>query len=153
MYAMLILFLEGKTMVLMRVHCSHCDSNQMIKPTLTNHNSGAKTPPAPINLSSATQPVRGGLPAITRQVIAMSLHASGVWDTAWVGRVSADTGMKAWRKKGAARTRTQAALGALDLRTVAVVIGRMDAAEGNAMWSLVGKKQEPLWRWHAIDHR
>jgi len=30
MYAMLILFLEGKTMVLMRVHCSHCDSNQMI---------------------------------------------------------------------------------------------------------------------------
>jgi len=33
------------------------------------------------------------------------------------------------------------------------VIGRMDAAEGNAMWSLVGKKQEPLWRWHAIDHR
>jgi hypothetical protein len=34
-----------------------------------------------------------------------------------------------------------------------VVIQRVEAAEIDEMWSYVGKKQEPRWLWHAIDHQ
>jgi hypothetical protein len=34
-----------------------------------------------------------------------------------------------------------------------VVIHRVAAAESDEMWSYVGKKQEPRWLWHAIDHQ
>ena len=33
-----------------------------------------------------------------------------------------------------------------------VVIRRVAAAEVDEMWSYVGKKKEPRWLWHAIDH-
>ena len=32
------------------------------------------------------------------------------------------------------------------------IIRRVDEAEADEMWSFVGKKQEPRWLWHAIDH-
>ena len=36
---------------------------------------------------------------------------------------------------------------------VTVVIRLADEAEVDEMWSFVGKKREPRWLWHAIDHR
>jgi insertion element IS1 protein InsB len=36
---------------------------------------------------------------------------------------------------------------------VEVVVERVDAAEMDEMWSFVGKKKEPRWLWHALDHR
>jgi insertion element IS1 protein InsB len=36
---------------------------------------------------------------------------------------------------------------------VDVVIQRVEDAEVDEMWSYVGKKREPRWLWHAIDHR
>jgi insertion element IS1 protein InsB len=36
---------------------------------------------------------------------------------------------------------------------VDVMIRRVDEAEVDEMWSYVGKKREPRWLWHAIDHR
>jgi len=36
---------------------------------------------------------------------------------------------------------------------VDVVIQRAEEAEVDEMWSFVGKKREPRWLWHAIDHR
>jgi insertion element IS1 protein InsB len=36
---------------------------------------------------------------------------------------------------------------------VEVVLECVDAAEVDEMWSFVGKKTEPRWLWHAIDHR
>jgi insertion element IS1 protein InsB len=36
---------------------------------------------------------------------------------------------------------------------VDVVIQRVEEAEVDEMWSYVGKKREPRWLWHAIDHR
>jgi insertion element IS1 protein InsB len=35
---------------------------------------------------------------------------------------------------------------------VAVSVSRVEAAEVDEMWSFVGKKKEPRWLWHAIDH-
>src|SRR5262249_38337554 len=34
-----------------------------------------------------------------------------------------------------------------------VVIQQVEEAEVDEMWSYVGKKREPRWLWHAIDHR
>ena len=36
---------------------------------------------------------------------------------------------------------------------VEVVLECVDEAEVDEMWSFVGKKKEPRWLWHAIDHR
>ena len=36
---------------------------------------------------------------------------------------------------------------------VEVVLQRVDEAEVDEMGSFVGKKKEPRWLWHAIDHR
>ncbi len=41
----------------------------------------------------------------------------------------------------------------LNTDEVEVVIRLADEAEVDEMWSFVGKKQEPKWLWHAIDHR
>jgi insertion element IS1 protein InsB len=35
---------------------------------------------------------------------------------------------------------------------VDVMIQRVEEAEVDEMWSYVGKKREPRWLWHAIDH-
>jgi insertion element IS1 protein InsB len=35
---------------------------------------------------------------------------------------------------------------------VAVRVSRVKAAEVDEMWSYVGKKKEPRWLWHALDH-
>ena len=36
---------------------------------------------------------------------------------------------------------------------VEVVLECVSEAEVDEMWSFVGKKKEPRWLWHAIDHR
>ena len=47
----------------------------------------------------------------------------------------------------------QPLLTALHPDEVDVVIQRVEDAEVDEMWSYVGKKREPRWLWHAIDHR
>ena len=46
----------------------------------------------------------------------------------------------------------QPLLNALHPDEVDVVIQRVEEAEIDEMWSYVGKKREPRWLWHAIDH-
>ena len=40
----------------------------------------------------------------------------------------------------------------LSTSQIKVVLQRVDAAEVDEMWSFVGKKKEPRWLWHALDH-
>jgi len=40
----------------------------------------------------------------------------------------------------------------LSTSQVEIVLQRVDEAEVDEMWSFVGKKKEPRWLWHAIDH-
>ena len=47
----------------------------------------------------------------------------------------------------------QPLLNALHPDEVDVVIQGVEEAEVDEMWSYVGKKREPRWLWHAIDHR
>jgi insertion element IS1 protein InsB len=35
---------------------------------------------------------------------------------------------------------------------VDVIVRKVQAAEVDEMWSFVGKKSQPHWLWHAIDH-
>ena len=42
---------------------------------------------------------------------------------------------------------------ALHPSDVEVRLQRVEEAEVDEMWSFVGKKKEPHWLWHAIDHR
>ena len=44
-------------------------------------------------------------------------------------------------------------LALLNPAEVEVVIRLAEEAEVDERWSYVGKKQEPRWLWHAIDHR
>jgi insertion element IS1 protein InsB len=44
-------------------------------------------------------------------------------------------------------------LAVLNPDEVTVVIRVAEEAEVDEMWSFVGKKREPRWLWHAIDHR
>ena len=41
----------------------------------------------------------------------------------------------------------------LSTTQVEVVLQCVSEAEVDEMWSFVGKKKEPRWLWHAIDHR
>ncbi len=41
----------------------------------------------------------------------------------------------------------------LSTSQVEVVLQRVDEAEVDEMGSFVGKKKEPRWLWHALDHR
>jgi insertion element IS1 protein InsB len=47
----------------------------------------------------------------------------------------------------------QPLLDTLHPNEVDVIIQRAEEAEVDEMWSYVGKKREPRWLWHAIDHR
>jgi insertion element IS1 protein InsB len=44
-------------------------------------------------------------------------------------------------------------LKALQPRHIEAVLQRVDEAEVDEMWSFVGKKKQPRWLWHALDHR
>jgi insertion element IS1 protein InsB len=56
-------------------------------------------------------------------------------------------------KKGPALTSVNTPLlTTLQPGDVAVRIRRVEAAEVDEMWSYVGKKHEPRWLWHALDH-
>jgi insertion element IS1 protein InsB len=46
----------------------------------------------------------------------------------------------------------QRVLNRLNPEEVEVVIRLADEAETDEMWSFVGRKKEPPWLWHAVDH-
>jgi insertion element IS1 protein InsB len=41
----------------------------------------------------------------------------------------------------------------MDAREMRVEIRQVEEAEVDEMWSVVGKKAQQRWLWHAIDHR
>jgi transposase-like protein len=96
---------------------------------------------------------RGCVPEVKQTIIDMSRNASGVRDTVRVLHISTDTVLNELRKKAAALESVNTAL----LRTlnpddIIMDVERAGEAEMDEMWSFVGKKQEPRWLWHAIDH-
>src|SRR5215471_5556291 len=143
-------------MTFITVRCPHCDSEQIVKRGKTRcgtqrylcQNTACARGSFLLDYRN-----RGCLPEVKQQIIDMRLNASGVRDTARVLRISTDTVLSELKKKEAALESVNTAF----LRThnpddIAVHIERAGEAEMDARWSFVGKKREPRWLWHAIDH-
>src|ERR671923_713879 len=142
-------------MTFITVRCPHCDSEQIVKRGKTHCGTQRY-------LCQNTRCTRGSvlldyrnlgcLREVKQQNIDMSLHASGVRDTARVLRISTDTVLSELKKKEPVLESVNTAL----LRTlqpdeIAVDIQRAGEAEMDEIWSFVGKKKEPRWLWHAIN--
>jgi insertion element IS1 protein InsB len=138
------------------VRCPHCHSEQIVKRGKTRigtqrylcQNTACAKGSFLLDYRN-----RGCVPEVKHQIIDMSLNASGVRDTARVLQISTDTVLSELKKKEAALESVNTAL----LRTlnpdeIAVAIERTGEAEMDEMWSFVGKKGNPRWLWHAIDH-
>jgi insertion element IS1 protein InsB len=143
-------------MTFISVRCPYCHSDQIVKRGTTRRgtqrylcqNTACPSPSFLLEYS-----YQGRLPEVKPQIIDMSLNASGMRDTARVLRLSTDTVLRALRKKEAALASVHTAL----LRTVnpaEIIVDMQHAgeAEGDEMWSCVGKKGNQRWLWHAIDH-
>jgi insertion element IS1 protein InsB len=143
-------------MTFIAVQCPHCLSEQIVKRGRTRRGTQRYL----CQNSTCTQGSflldyrnRGCLPEVKYQIIDMSLNASGIRDTARVLRISTDTVLRELRKKEEAlKSVNVSLLRTLNPDEVHVDIERAGEAEMDEMWSFVGKKKEPRWLWHAIDH-
>ena len=102
----------------------------------------------------------GPSPEVKQQIVDIALKVSSLRDTARVLHVSPTTVMKELKKRHLLPQGNQAVWQSLLPEQADVEIGRADqrahrrglTSELDAMWSSVGKKAEPRWLWHAIDH-
>jgi insertion element IS1 protein InsB len=143
-------------MTFIAVQCPHCHSEQIVKRGKTGcgtqrylcQNTGGA--PGSFLLDYRNQ---GCVPEVKQSIIAMSLNASGIRDTARGLRISTDTVVRELKKQEAALESVNTAL--LRPRNpaeVAVDLERAGEAERDEMWSFVGNKGNPRGLWHAIDH-
>ena len=143
-------------MTFISVRCPYCHSDQSVKRGTTRRGTQrylCQNTACPSPSFLLEYRYQGRLPEVKQQIIAMSLNASGIRDTARVLRISTDTVLRALRKKEAALASVHTAL----LRTVnpaELIVDMQQAgeAEGDEMWGFVGKKGNQRWLWHAIDH-
>jgi IS1 family transposase len=90
---------------------------------------------------------------VKQQIMAMSLHASGVRDTARVLHISPDTVLRELRPKEATLASvTTACLRTLDADEILVDVQHAGTAEMDEMWGFGGTKGNQRWLGHAIDH-
>jgi insertion element IS1 protein InsB len=143
-------------MTFIAVQCPHCHSEQIVKRGKTGcgtqrylcQNTGCATGSFLLDYRN-----QGCVPEVKQSIIDMSLNASGIRDTARVLRISTDTVLRELKKKeDALQSVNTALLRTLNPAEVAVDIERAGEAEMEEMWSFVGKKGNPRWLWHAIDH-
>jgi insertion element IS1 protein InsB len=143
-------------MTCIAVQCPHCDSAQIVKRGKTH--SGTQRSLCQ-NVACATGSVlladhnRGCWPAVQHHIMARSLNASGVRDTARVLRLSTDTVFSELKKTEAVLESVNTTLlRPLKPDEIAVDIQRAGEAERDDMWSFVGKQGPQRWLWPAIDH-
>ena len=97
---------------------------------------------------------------VKQQILDMAMNSSGIRDTARVLRVSPTTVIKELKKEPDLQQVNHAVLRHLPPEQVEVDIccveelAQRDGPESelDEMWSYVGKKANPRWLWHAIDH-
>jgi IS1 family transposase/transposase-like protein len=138
------------------VQCPHCHSEQIAKRGKTAR--GTQRYLCQNILCTAGSLLldyrnRGYVPEVKRTILDMSLHASGVRDTARVLHISTDTVLSELKKKEPVLESVNTVL--LNTRKgdeSTVGIERAGEAEMEERWSFIGKKKEQRWLWHAIDH-
>jgi transposase-like protein len=91
----------------------------------------------------------GRLPNTQGLIVERALNGSGSRDTARVRRVSPVTALRVLKQAATLTSVNTAALDARASADMGVRLARVEAAEGDERWSVVGKKQPPRWLWHA----
>lgn len=95
----------------------------------------------------------GRLPDIAHKIVDMAMNASGIRDTARVLHISPTTVIdKLKRQESSLSLVNTAYLESLNPAQTEVTLTKVEAAEGDEMWSFVGNKSQQHWLWHAIDH-
>ena len=141
-------------MTFIAVRCPHCQSEQIVKRGKTRRGTQrylCQNTACTRGSFLLDYHNRGCLPEVKHTIIAMSLNASGIRDTARVLRISTDTVLSALKKKEALLASVNTALlRTLNPEHVVVDIEQAGEAEIDEMWSFVGHKGNPRWLWHAI---
>ncbi len=143
-------------MTFIAVCCLHCHREQIVKRGKTRcgtqrswcQNTAGTTESFLLEYRN-----RGGRPEVKQTILDLSLNASGMRDTARGLRISTDTVRRELKKKEAVLESVHSALPRmLNPEQVVVDIEQAGEAAMEEMWSFVGNKGNPRWRWHAIDH-
>src|SRR6266516_5879847 len=143
-------------MTFIAVRCPHCQSEQIVKRGKTAR--GTQRSLCQNTLCAQASFLldycnRGCLPEVKQTIIDMSLNASGVRDTARSLHICPNTVLRELKKKATALESVNTSLlRTLNPAEVAWDMERAGEAEMDEMWSFVGNKGNPRWRWHAIDH-
>jgi insertion element IS1 protein InsB len=139
------------------VRCPHCHSDQIVKRGKTARGTQRYLCQNTLCIKGSfllDYCNRGCLPEVKDLIIDMSLNASGVRDTARSLHISTNTVLRELKKKELLLESVNTALlNTLNPDEVTVDIERAGEAEMDEMWSFVGRKSNPRWLWHAIDHR
>jgi insertion element IS1 protein InsB len=146
------------SMTFIAVRCPHCQSDQIVKRGKTAR--GTQRYLCQNTLCTKGSFLldycnRGCLPEVKQTIIDMSLHASGVHDTARSLHICPNTVLRELKKKeGVLEAVNTTLLRTLHPAEVAWDLERAGEAEAemDEMWSFVGHKGNPRWLWHAIDH-
>ena len=144
-------------MTFIAAQCPHCQSEQVVKRGKTRRGTQrylCQNPACTTGSFLLVYRNRGCVPDVKHMIIDMSLNTSGVRDTARVLHISTDTVLRELRKKAAALESVNSALlRRVNPAEIVVDIQQAGEAELDEMWSFVGKKGNPRWLWHAIDHQ
>ena len=144
-------------MTFIAVQCPHCQSEQVVKRGKTRRGTQrylCQNPACTTGSFLLVYRNRGCVPDVKHMLIDMSLNTSGVRDTARVLHISTDTVLRELRKKAAALESVNSALLCrVNPDEILVDIQQAGEAELDEMGSFVGKKGNPRWLWHAIDHQ
>jgi insertion element IS1 protein InsB len=139
------------------VRCPYCQSDQIVKRGKTARGTQRYLCQNPVCASGSfllDYCNQGCLPEVKELIIDMSLNASGVRDTARSLHISTNTVLSELKKKESVLESVNTALlNTLNPDEVSVDIERAGEAEMDEMWSFVGRKSNPRWLWHAIDHQ
>jgi len=139
------------------VRCPHCHSDQIVKRGKTARGTQRYLCQNTLCIKGSfllDDCNRGCLAEVKDLIIDMSLNASGVRDTARSLHISTNTVLRELKKKEPLLESVNTALlNTLNPDEVTVDIERAGEAEMDEMWSFVGRKSNPRWLWHAIDHR
>jgi len=152
-------------MILQVLHCPHCQGTDIVRHGQTRQGKQryrCREQRCAGRTFLLDYTYAGQSPDVKRQSVDMAMNASGIRDTARVLHVSPNTVIKELKKKEPdLQLVNQAVLAYLHPEQVEVAICRADeldqrrglSSELDEMWAYVGKKTEPRWLWHAIDHQ
>ena len=139
------------------VQCPHCHSDQIVKRGKTDRGTQRYLCQNKLCVTGSFLldcRNRGCIPEVKQLILDMSLNASGVRDTARSLHISTNTVLSELKKKESVLESVNTALlNTLNADEVTMYIERAGEAEMDEMWSFVGRKTNPRWLWHAIDHQ